>query len=246
MKAFRLFTVRSTGKFIGYAAGEILLVVIGILLAMKINDWNEQRKEHAKEKVFLKALTVETENNLAQLQSVLFYNTKSKDAAYRLLQIYNDGYEQVDKLMIDSLLAQVQWIWTFDPDLSVLKSIKANANIETIQNPAIQQYVNSFEETVKDAEEESQVLKSIIVDHYVYSVSKFISLNLRVKHMGMPWGAGKSKFSSDYKGLFNDREIESLLTYIHLWRVSERDELELIRNNLLQNLSILKAEMDGK
>lgn len=33
------------GKFAVYAAGEILLVVIGILIALQINNWNDQRKE---------------------------------------------------------------------------------------------------------------------------------------------------------------------------------------------------------
>jgi len=34
-----------TGKYIKYAIGEILLVVIGILIALQINNWNEKRKD---------------------------------------------------------------------------------------------------------------------------------------------------------------------------------------------------------
>ena len=33
-----------TGKYFKYAIGEIILVVIGILIALQINNWNEQRK----------------------------------------------------------------------------------------------------------------------------------------------------------------------------------------------------------
>ncbi|MBO0341043.1 hypothetical protein J0654_05270 [Muricauda lutimaris] len=33
-----------TGKYLKYALGEILLVVIGILIALQINNWNENRK----------------------------------------------------------------------------------------------------------------------------------------------------------------------------------------------------------
>jgi len=39
-----------TGKYIKYAIGEIVLVVIGILIALQINTWNEQRKKWANEK----------------------------------------------------------------------------------------------------------------------------------------------------------------------------------------------------
>ncbi len=34
-----------TGKYFKYAIGEIVLVVIGILIAISINNWNEHRKE---------------------------------------------------------------------------------------------------------------------------------------------------------------------------------------------------------
>ena len=36
-----------TSKYLKYAAGEIILVVIGILIALSINTWNEERKERA-------------------------------------------------------------------------------------------------------------------------------------------------------------------------------------------------------
>ncbi|WP_199287194.1 DUF6090 family protein [Robertkochia marina] len=42
-----------TGKYLKYAVGEIVLVVIGILIALQINNWNENRKEFRKSKVLL-------------------------------------------------------------------------------------------------------------------------------------------------------------------------------------------------
>jgi hypothetical protein len=35
-----------TGKYFKYAIGEIILVVIGILIALQINNWNEARKKN--------------------------------------------------------------------------------------------------------------------------------------------------------------------------------------------------------
>lgn len=42
-----------TGQYVKYAIGEILLVVIGILIALQINNWNEERKEYRKSKALL-------------------------------------------------------------------------------------------------------------------------------------------------------------------------------------------------
>lgn len=51
MKIFRkirfdLLTNSNSGKYLKYAIGEIVLVVIGILIALQINLWNEKRKSH--------------------------------------------------------------------------------------------------------------------------------------------------------------------------------------------------------
>ncbi len=42
---FNLMSENKTGKYFKYAIGEIVLVVLGILIALQINNWNEQRKQ---------------------------------------------------------------------------------------------------------------------------------------------------------------------------------------------------------
>jgi hypothetical protein len=48
-----LLTQGKTGKYFKYAIGEIVLVVIGILIALGINNWNEHRKNKESEKIIL-------------------------------------------------------------------------------------------------------------------------------------------------------------------------------------------------
>ncbi len=43
-------------KYMRYAIGEIVLVVIGILIALQINNWNEERKVKIEEQIILKDL----------------------------------------------------------------------------------------------------------------------------------------------------------------------------------------------
>ena len=49
-----MITDNKTSKYLLYAIGEILLVVIGILIALQINNWNENRKLEVQELNFLK------------------------------------------------------------------------------------------------------------------------------------------------------------------------------------------------
>ena len=51
---YDLMEKNKTGKYFKYAIGEIVLVVIGILIALQINNFNEQRKDSEKEQVVFK------------------------------------------------------------------------------------------------------------------------------------------------------------------------------------------------
>ena len=48
-------------KYSRYAIGEIVLVVVGILIALQVNEWNEQRKMESEEKISLKRMHQESE-----------------------------------------------------------------------------------------------------------------------------------------------------------------------------------------
>jgi len=57
-----------------YAIGEIVLVVIGILIALQINNWNERRKEKTLEKEYLAKLRNEVVFNLKNTKRLLQYH----------------------------------------------------------------------------------------------------------------------------------------------------------------------------
>ena len=59
----------SAQKYLLYAIGEILLVVMGILIALQINNWNEWRKDRKKEKEILTELAVTLTNNIERIDA---------------------------------------------------------------------------------------------------------------------------------------------------------------------------------
>jgi len=56
-------------KYLRYAIGEIVLVVIGILIALSINNWNEERKEHLREIKLLSEVKSNLKANISNLES---------------------------------------------------------------------------------------------------------------------------------------------------------------------------------
>ena len=59
-----LIMENKTSKYLKYAIGEIVLVVLGILIALSINNWNEERKATNKEEFFLKEFKTSINENL--------------------------------------------------------------------------------------------------------------------------------------------------------------------------------------
>ena len=72
----KLLSENKFSKYLVYAIGEIVLVVIGILIALQINNWNENRKNEEQGIIQKKALKIELENDLETLISDIAYVKK--------------------------------------------------------------------------------------------------------------------------------------------------------------------------
>ncbi|RLD29784.1 MAG: hypothetical protein DRI75_02020 [Bacteroidetes bacterium] len=59
-----------TGKYLKYAIGEIVLLVIGILIALQINNWNEHRKNRILELTYLDNIKADLNLNLTPLKNL--------------------------------------------------------------------------------------------------------------------------------------------------------------------------------
>lgn len=64
------------GRYFFYALGEIILVVIGILIALQVNNWNEARKDRIHEKKLLNDMMENLESNVTILEFMLKINQR--------------------------------------------------------------------------------------------------------------------------------------------------------------------------
>jgi len=75
-----------TGKYFKYAIGEIILVVIGILIALSINNWNESRKNRVFEVDMLTQIQANLINDKAILKDIANNGTIAIRSAQRILE----------------------------------------------------------------------------------------------------------------------------------------------------------------
>ena len=86
-KRQNLLSKGKTEKYLKYAIGEIVLVVIGILIALSINTWNENRKLQTKSLNYLHRLKVDLDNVSASVSSSLLETERKYHQALVALEV---------------------------------------------------------------------------------------------------------------------------------------------------------------
>tara|TARA_R110002051_G_scaffold314290_1_gene391196 strand:+ start:7092 stop:7859 length:768 start_codon:yes stop_codon:yes gene_type:complete len=104
----KLLSENKFSKYMIYAIGEIILVVIGILIAIQLNDFNEEGKERKKELSFLQKLKDDINLDIRDLtlrDSILSVYQSSQEKGLELLL---EAKSVKDILTLDSLI-QFRW-----------------------------------------------------------------------------------------------------------------------------------------
>ena len=74
-----MLTENKFSKYLIYAIGEIILVVVGILIALQINNWNEHRKANTYQNQVYKQIYIDIKNDSLNLENTIaFYKKKDK------------------------------------------------------------------------------------------------------------------------------------------------------------------------
>jgi len=101
-----VFVNEGARKYLSYAFGEVLLVVVGILLALQINNWNENRKEQATLQSYLKSIARNMREDLVELEPLRDRRVESLYVASRF-----DVIRYQDRFTVDEILFFAR-LWT--------------------------------------------------------------------------------------------------------------------------------------
>jgi hypothetical protein len=180
-------------KYMLYAIGEIVLVVIGILIALSINNWNELRKQQISEKDVIAGI----KNDLTQDKEYinLIINTAAnKISAFNILnqelpELYTTNRKKVDSLVIVYFISQR----TFYPISGSFQSAISGNEISKFKNKkfgsAVTKLYNSTYARMID--------NGILLDGRWEFVTKKYSHERRMSNLGDMNKAQLSEFLDD-------------------------------------------------
>lgn len=133
------------GKYFKYAIGEIVLVVIGILIALSINNWNESRKIENQKQVLVLNLIEDFEENKILLESVINY---SNTLILKMDSFFENAYSDNPKISLDSIKILSDGFFRpiiFLPLTTTYDEAKASGNITLLNNKELSQDFTEFQ-----------------------------------------------------------------------------------------------------
>src|SRR5210317_884261 len=154
-------------KYSRYAIGEIFLVVIGILIALQINNWNEFRKDRIQEQEVLQQLKEEHESNLKQLESKIeMRNIIIKSSKKLLSYIDNPDSANSDSILYN--LARGGLRPTFDP---IKNDLISSNKLSLIQNNKLRKLLSQWESNYHQLNEEEWFWRDYAVNTRIPFIS---------------------------------------------------------------------------
>lgn len=202
---YKFIEQHKTGKYLKYAVGEIMLVVIGILLALQINNWNEARESNKKEVANLQSLKSEMKTSLEELKLDL-----SRILTYYEATVKVHQYIQTKPVLVDSMYLDfykvVQFSYFF-PKTSTYETFKSG-NLELIKSDSLRMIITDVYESgyqriltkVNSRRNAARILFPYYQQHFRTKLLSDKNPMTSNSYLGIP---------NDYEFLINDPEYET-------------------------------------
>ena len=224
-----LLSEGKTGKYLKYAIGEIILVVIGILIALQINTWNNGRIASNKEKLVLSELHEEFVNNKKQLMQIIQYHEKSYLATKKLIDMFPINLNETELDSIQKYYLNVGWVYSFNPSNGIIKSLISTSSFEIISNHKLRKLIISWDDVVNDYKEDEISAKNYVFNTWVPFCEKHLDRD------------GDFKDKRNNLNAFTTLEFESIIEqrYSDLYYILEgTKELQRIRSTIDQIIEL--------
>jgi hypothetical protein len=247
-----------TSRYFKYAIGEIILVVAGILIALQINNWNEERKERIQEIALLKQLRVEFKSNLEQLDEKVSIRREIIHAASNLLN-FIDNPNARNKDSINYSIATSIAYTTFDP---VVSDMSNSGSIRLIKNDSLKQLLSFWtSEIVQVTEVEAgwrkyrdEVYVPFLIEHYQLRTARtaLIKTDYLKKfqidknidsYLLTIGGIGNTKYPEDYNHILDLPDFEDHLVRCIVTNNIGDVQSAILRKRIIQILEIIESEI---
>lgn len=243
----RLLAENKFSKYLFYAIGEIILVVVGILIALKVNNWNQDRKAGLEEQMMLINLRQEFQLSLEELKKKNFQRNKVLESNYSLTEIILDK-DFSNTIRIDSLLEKSIFVPTYNGKSGALDLTINSGKFNLLKNETLKEKLLAWPSRVENTIEDEAIHVSFIWEEVVPLYRRYVRFNKITRSAGQRISNHIAKrqgnMEDDYEGLFINPEFESILYQIEYFAVIEIVVSEELMEHAEQILSLIDKELN--
>jgi len=151
-------------KYFRYAIGEIVLVVIGILIALSINNWNEDRKFRELEQVYLERLLHDLEQDTIEI-SILCKRAKKKQQIIESLTKKLESNTDLETLFpyVNAFLREGTIFLDFSANLNTYSDLSQTGNMNVIRNNDLSSLIKGYYLDIDDFHKYQQINKDWVI-----------------------------------------------------------------------------------
>jgi len=247
---YDLMEKNKTGKYLKYAIGEIILVVIGILIALSINNWKKDLDNRGEEMRILSGLKHEFEVNLTEVNRNIKLNTATVESSGDLIDLIRTENPFANSRYVDSLLFVVYMFGSFDAQTGLIDEVISSGKLSIIKDPELRNRLTSVSGILDNAVEDYEIRINYYMDQIIPYLSKYFPLVNMDQYMNFSsWSdtyETKKLSESTFKSKYNEvdlLQLENLISihklnndFVNLNESELRDffveTLEIINNNL--------------
>jgi len=136
---------KKTRRYLGYAVGELILVVLGILIALQINNWNEERIEQRQIADYAHALIKDLERDLAMIEVIkteidVLINKIDTLAAY----VEDRPFDELRNIDLYYLM-RAPFYRPYAWNRTALEQIKSSGALRQMKNQELAEKISAYE-----------------------------------------------------------------------------------------------------
>lgn len=209
-----------TGTYFKYAIGEILLVMIGILLALQVNNWNENRKQLLKEQELFYNLKIDFESRLNELKELNKARETGNSAIKLLNQYIANKKSRPSTQTLDTLMSSLENGYLFNEQFKMLDVVFSTGLINDIKNKQLKRLLLNWPQQVEEMLEEQRLHSDIQLNYLKPIQYKYVSLrnvleSFDFRNYNLEKGT-PTAIESDYDALFADPVFENIIADLQL------------------------------
>ena len=149
-------------KYLKYAVGEILLVVLGILIAFQINNWNDKKENKKKELSYISSIIEDIETDIEQSQVALEQLNQTRKGLDSLLLELSSEEIYLNSNKAYSLWMKYIGFEDFISNDRTLQLLKYSSGFEFITRKKASDVILTYDQNIKNYKFQSELISNIL------------------------------------------------------------------------------------